>query len=793
MDHELEQRPTQHAPAPEHHAEQQAAEESVVRARVGAVVAPLPVAATGGTLTVGHAEDRAEADADAHADRALSNLAKLTGETHQHGPGCDHVRRAVAIPSGEPVVGHEGGELDTGTSAAINARRGSGAQMETGVLQRMETAFGTDLSGVRLHTDSSAARLNHAVSARAFTTGQDIFFGAGEYAPDTPGGAKVLAHEIAHTLQPASGMRRTGVSVKQRAAAVEARVAAQQEAAAGGGHIALDEVPRVSVDGMRSLTPRDHEMFALIAVREASALSDLQVGVRTLLGILFGACHGDWNVAKELLVFKAWPGVAPITAEQAMTVMKALTVVRGYVHGRIQESLGYTKEQMEFKGSVGADSVTSDVDVSTGGTATEDGVAQYNLTFRTLLNTSFDPGTVFDLNVYAKDFVHGFDTTTIGNTTTLTPKEEVGAARLDAAGQKKRDDQQAAWSLTHVSRFLDAKDWDAFVENALHTSQDPEGERKVYLRARLNSILFETQIEMRSKELKAADGALDATVPGEAPGGVVGGALRMRAANSLYEQTLKKVRDLRQEISVLVAATAPPTQPASLAPTVAPEADAPQAGPAAGPLSAPSQARLNSLSLRLLEQTSLASLYANEVYGSGDAVLHAVIGTQIGAKMQTKARDVPGNEAASVSLNLTPAQWLNAFVDNAGDVLKDYEHLATSHDGSTPRYWWAAFKMGKYVNRMLGALDNYEVSLEDADRQDLQDSPLRKQLAELAAHHVEQKAGPAGNDPNLLATHPYFSTMTQETVTVLKDATLHLLVQTRAAQRRPLTQPAAGQ
>jgi hypothetical protein len=63
----------------------------------------------------------------------------------------------------------------------------------------MEGAFGRDLKGVRLHTDAPAALLSRQVAARAFTVGRDVFFGAGEYRPDTAEGQHTLAHELAHT------------------------------------------------------------------------------------------------------------------------------------------------------------------------------------------------------------------------------------------------------------------------------------------------------------------------------------------------------------------------------------------------------------------------------------------------------------------------------------------------------------------------------------------------------------------------------------------------------------------
>jgi len=72
----------------------------------------------------------------------------------------------------------------------------------------MEEGFGSSLSNVRIHDDATAAGLNQTMSARAFTSGPNIFFGHGQYSPETASGERVLAHEIAHTLQPDQRARR---------------------------------------------------------------------------------------------------------------------------------------------------------------------------------------------------------------------------------------------------------------------------------------------------------------------------------------------------------------------------------------------------------------------------------------------------------------------------------------------------------------------------------------------------------------------------------------------------------
>jgi hypothetical protein len=92
---------------------------------------------------------------------------------------------------------------------AIESQRGGGQPLAHGVRGPMEGALGADLSSVRVHDDAQAAALNQDLSARAFTHGGDIFFGAGEYAPETGAGQRLLAHELAHVMQQRDGAQLT--------------------------------------------------------------------------------------------------------------------------------------------------------------------------------------------------------------------------------------------------------------------------------------------------------------------------------------------------------------------------------------------------------------------------------------------------------------------------------------------------------------------------------------------------------------------------------------------------------
>jgi hypothetical protein len=89
----------------------------------------------------------------------------------------------------------------------------AGRPLDAGVREFMEPRFGIGLSHIRVHTDLAAVATAQDLRARAFTLGNDIGFAAGEYRPETRDGRRLLAHELAHTLQPGAGVvRRSAIS-----------------------------------------------------------------------------------------------------------------------------------------------------------------------------------------------------------------------------------------------------------------------------------------------------------------------------------------------------------------------------------------------------------------------------------------------------------------------------------------------------------------------------------------------------------------------------------------------------
>jgi hypothetical protein len=76
-----------------------------------------------------------------------------------------------------------------------------GAALEGRLRRTLEQSFRQDLGAVRIHTDGAAAQAAASIGARAFTLGDNIWFGRGQYRPETRGGQRLLAHVLAHTLQ----------------------------------------------------------------------------------------------------------------------------------------------------------------------------------------------------------------------------------------------------------------------------------------------------------------------------------------------------------------------------------------------------------------------------------------------------------------------------------------------------------------------------------------------------------------------------------------------------------------
>ena len=124
-----------------------------------------------------------------------------------------------------------------------------GAAPDARVRAQVEATTGGDLSGARIHTGGASQAEAAALRAKAFTVGKGIHFAAGQYQPGTPGGDRLLAHELVHTLQqggrePSAQLKASDVSQESDAAEVEAdRIA---HAAVSGASVRIAPVQRAA-------------------------------------------------------------------------------------------------------------------------------------------------------------------------------------------------------------------------------------------------------------------------------------------------------------------------------------------------------------------------------------------------------------------------------------------------------------------------------------------------------------------------------------------------------------------
>ena len=117
------------------------------------------------------------------------------------------IQRMPSIQTQEAIGG---GEASAELSAQINQARGGGQTLDPGLQQSMGQAMGADFSGVRVHTDAQADKLNRSLRSRAFTRGKDVFFKTGEYQPYSRGGKELISHELTHVLQQGQNVIRRG-------------------------------------------------------------------------------------------------------------------------------------------------------------------------------------------------------------------------------------------------------------------------------------------------------------------------------------------------------------------------------------------------------------------------------------------------------------------------------------------------------------------------------------------------------------------------------------------------------
>jgi hypothetical protein len=308
-------------------------------------------------IAVGQINDPLEHEADRVADQVMH--AEPTGTNvlqakpaHQSGTG----------GSEAPPVVH-------------NVLHSPGRQLDASVRGFFEPRFGHDLSGIRIHDDSAAADSASSVDALAYTVGNHIAFARGQYNPASTPGRRLIAHELAHTVQ--QGAAQTAHRMLQRTPAkpdprkfvtetvVEPRHIRKSEYLAGQdahGTPTLTEEYWVDfeVDAKGTMTASVRTVSPDRAFRSANLRFGDEFG-RALehfdqTGVQVNSFEGDWSymtkdeISDNLKAFKEGigpenPEKRPLTREQAAAETPSGKVARK--HGFKVTNVENVPEQQE--------------------------------------------------------------------------------------------------------------------------------------------------------------------------------------------------------------------------------------------------------------------------------------------------------------------------------------------------------------------------------------------------------------------------------------------------------------
>lgn len=270
-------------------------------------------------LTVGSVDDPLEREADRVADRVVALIRRsATGSArvdgHQCGPMCLHrhpghttdgdgvtelaegIRRrsprrgeAGALlhrcgpecvhrhaghddhddhEHGHLEIGAAGGDVSAELASKLRSSAGGGAALDPDVRRSMESAFGSDFSGVRVHTNSDAAP---RIAATAFTVGNDIHFAPGAYQPASRSGQWLLGHELTHVVQ---------------------------QGLAGPASEAVD-LHRTGGGCIHRHASKEHYMLGSMTPAQIRSIADAKENVEVTGRTGFGSSFKDWKNGKK--------------------------------------------------------------------------------------------------------------------------------------------------------------------------------------------------------------------------------------------------------------------------------------------------------------------------------------------------------------------------------------------------------------------------------------------------------------------------------------------------------------
>jgi len=200
-------------------------------------------------LKVGASDDFYEKEADSVADAVMRQPSTSEGSPEQLGvstspPEISRLREGTLRRESNDLRG----SFNTNESFDRTLSKSNvGNFLPVNLERSMGSKIGADFSGVRIHDNPASHEMSRAINANAFTHGNDIYFGEGQYHPDTTEGQRTIAHELTHTIQQNASTQRSGMSSSDKEETIQRDTS--EPAAAGVFHPIL--TPMEAVGGGR--------------------------------------------------------------------------------------------------------------------------------------------------------------------------------------------------------------------------------------------------------------------------------------------------------------------------------------------------------------------------------------------------------------------------------------------------------------------------------------------------------------------------------------------------------------
>ena len=239
-------------------------------------------------------------------------------------------REAGAAPLRQPVPAATSPEqvlaLQRSAGNHAVARLVGGAPLPQPVRGEMEGLFGRSFAEVRVSESGGPERRG----ARATTTGSAVDFARGGYAPETPGGRFLLAHELAHVAQQSGAV---GGGAPQRLA----DPALEREADQAGARAAAGErVARLTAVGARGPVSQHFEEAEHRKIGDAATAGpqgqtrtvELAPDYRVTFGEMVAMAGDHFESIDEMRAFAAKTGTGAGTREEVeyVRVVKILGI-----------------------------------------------------------------------------------------------------------------------------------------------------------------------------------------------------------------------------------------------------------------------------------------------------------------------------------------------------------------------------------------------------------------------------------------------------------------------------------